>query len=59
MSDQHILRFDDDDALGYVISVDTATVVVDVIDTGRLRRMQVNRLVECFQREIPSEGAPC
>jgi DNA helicase HerA-like ATPase len=41
----HILVFKDDDALGHVISVDTATVVIDVADTERLRRMQVNRLV--------------
>jgi uncharacterized protein len=42
---QHILTFNDDDTLGHVISVDTANVVIDVVDTERLRRMQVNRLV--------------
>ena len=41
----HILVFKDDDALGHVMSVDTATVVIDVADAERLRRMQVNRLV--------------
>ncbi len=40
-----ILTFNDEDALGRVISVDTATVIVEVFDGERLRRMQVNRLV--------------
>ena len=47
---EHILTFNDDDTLGHVISVDTATVVIDVVDTERLRRMQVNRLVALEKR---------
>ncbi len=39
-----ILSFDDDEALGAVIAVDTATVIVRVDDVQRLRRVQVNRL---------------
>jgi hypothetical protein len=40
-----IFNFDDGEALGCVISVDTATAVVSVEDLDRLRRLQVNRLV--------------
>ncbi len=40
-----IFQYNDDDALGTVISVDTATVVIKVADIERLRRMQVNRLL--------------
>ena len=40
-----ILAYDDDEALGRVQSVDTATVVVRVDDTEALRSLQVNRLV--------------
>lgn len=39
-----IFDFGDDDALGVVRSVDTATVVVQVADINRLRKLQVNRL---------------
>jgi uncharacterized protein len=39
-----IFDFDDDEALGSVLSVDTATVVVRVDDLERLRQLQVNRL---------------
>ncbi len=40
-----ILDFGDDEALGRVLSVDTATVVVRVDDVEALRALQVNRLV--------------
>ncbi len=40
-----IFQYADGDALGTVISVDTATVVIKVADIDRLRRMQVNRLL--------------
>lgn len=40
-----ILDFHDDDALGRVQSVDTATVIVRVDDVEALRALQVNRLV--------------
>lgn len=40
-----ILDFEDEDALGRVLSVDTATVVVRVDDVEALRALQVNRLV--------------
>lgn len=40
-----ILDFSDADALGRVLSVDTATVVVRVDDIESLRSLQVNRLV--------------
>ena len=39
------IAFEDDDALGRVQSVDTATVVVRVDDINALRALQVNRLV--------------
>ena len=39
-----IFDFQDDEALGSVISVDTATVIVRVDDIERLRSIQVNRL---------------
>lgn len=39
-----ILEYEDDEALGRVRSVDTATVVVAVDDVDRLRKLQVNRL---------------
>ena len=44
----------DNDALGTVIAVDTATVVVRVSDVEKLRRMQVNRLV-VLQSSRPGE----
>jgi hypothetical protein len=40
-----IFEFQDEEALGTVLSVDTATVVVRVADVERLRQLQVNRLV--------------
>lgn len=40
-----ILHYKDDDAFGRVRSVDTATVLIAVDDVGRLRKLQVNRLV--------------
>lgn len=40
-----IFDYSDEDALGSVASVDTATVVVAVEDTEKLKRLQVNRLV--------------
>jgi len=40
-----ILDYNDADALGRVLSVDTATVVVRVDDVASLRSLQVNRLV--------------
>ena len=40
-----IFQYNDDEALGTVLSVDTATVVIQIVDLGKLRRMQVNRLV--------------
>jgi DNA helicase HerA-like ATPase len=49
-----IFSFSDSDALGSVITVDTATVVVRVADVERLRRMQVNRLV-VLQSSKPGE----
>ncbi|WP_318466147.1 ATP-binding protein [Photobacterium leiognathi] len=39
-----IFNFSDDEALGKVASVDTATVVVEVNDAELLKRLQVNRL---------------
>ena len=39
-----IFNFSDDDALGTVSSVDTATVIVAVEDGEQLKRLQVNRL---------------
>ena len=39
-----IFNFNDDEALGKVASVDTATVVVEVADSEQLKRLQVNRL---------------
>lgn len=39
-----IFDFNDQDALGQVRSVDTATVIVEVTDIERLRKLQVNRL---------------
>lgn len=39
-----IFNFSDDDALGTVSSVDTATVIVAVEDSEQLKRLQVNRL---------------
>ena len=38
-----IFDFKDDEALGSVVAVDTATVVVRVDSIDRLRRIQVNR----------------
>ena len=40
-----IFNFNDDEALGSVISVDTAAVIIRVDDLDRLKRLQVNRLV--------------
>lgn len=40
-----ILNYSDDEALGSVLSVDTATVVVKVKNVEALRLLQVNRLV--------------
>ena len=40
-----IFNYQDNDALGTVIAVDTAMVVVRVSDVEKLRQMQVNRLV--------------
>lgn len=39
-----IFDYDDNEALGTVLSVDTATVVVRVTDAPKLRQLQVNRL---------------
>lgn len=39
-----IFNFNDDEALGKVASVDTATVIVEVADSEQLKRLQVNRL---------------
>ena len=40
-----IFNYPDTEALGAVIAVDSATVVILVEDVEKLRRMQVNRLV--------------
>jgi len=40
-----IFQYRDEEALGTVLSVDTATVVIKVADIDKLRRMQVNRLL--------------
>lgn len=40
-----IFNYQDSDALGRVVEVDTATVVVRVDDADKLRSLQVNRLV--------------
>lgn len=40
-----IFIYKDDEALGTVLSVDTAMVIIKVADIEKLRRMQVNRLV--------------
>jgi DNA helicase HerA-like ATPase len=42
---KRLFNFDDIEALGRVLSVDTASVVVRVSDIDRLRKLQVNRLV--------------
>lgn len=39
-----ILDFTDDESLGKIIAVDTATVTVRVDELERLKRIQVNRL---------------
>ena len=49
-----IFNYQDNDALGTVITVDTAMVVVRVSDVEKLRRMQVNRLV-VLQSSRPGE----
>ena len=49
-----IFDYRDEDALGTVSAVDTATVVVRVADVDRLRRLQVNRLV-LLQSSRPGE----
>ena len=40
-----IFDFNDTEALGSVISVDTTAVIIRVEDLERLKRLQVNRLV--------------
>lgn len=40
-----IFQFDENDILGRVISVDTATAIIEIDDLEKLRCMQVNRLV--------------
>lgn len=40
-----ILVYDDNEALGKVLSVDTTTVIVTVDDINKLRLLQVNRIV--------------
>ena len=49
-----IFNYEDEDALGTVRSVDTATVLVNVEDVEKLRRLQVNRLV-ILQSSRPGE----
>ena len=49
-----IFAYNDEDALGTVSSVDTASVVVSVADVEQLRRLQVNRLV-LLQSSRPGE----
>lgn len=49
-----IFNFSDDDALGTVFSVDTATVIVAVEDIEQLKRLQVNRLA-VLQSSKPGE----
>ena len=49
-----IFNYQDEDALGTVISVDTAIVIVTVSDVQKLRRLQVNRLV-LLQSSRPGE----
>ena len=49
-----IFNYGDEEALGTVSAVDTATVVVRVADVERLRRLQVNRLV-LLQSSRPGE----
>ncbi len=39
-----IFNFSDSDALGKVSSVDTSTVIIDIDDCEKLKRLQVNRL---------------
>jgi len=39
-----IFKFSDEDALGTVSSVDTATVIIAIEDSEQLKRLQVNRL---------------
>ena len=39
-----IFDYSDAEALGTVLSVDTANVIVKVEDTPKLRQLQVNRL---------------
>ena len=41
----NLFDFTDEEALGAVISVDTATVIVRIDDLEKLKRLQVNRLV--------------
>ncbi|KKZ14316.1 MAG: ATPase [Candidatus Synechococcus spongiarum 15L] len=49
-----IFNYQDDDALGTVIAVDTATVVICVSDVEKFRQIQVNRLV-LLQSSRPGE----
>ena len=49
-----MFEYEDGEALGKVITVDTATVTVRVADIDTLRRMQVNRLV-VLQSSRPGE----
>ena len=39
-----LFNYSDDDSLGKVISVDTTTVIVEVVNVELLKRLQVNRL---------------
>jgi hypothetical protein len=41
-----LFDYRDEEALGKVASVDTATVIVEVADHEILKRLQVNRLAE-------------
>lgn len=47
-----ILQFSDDEALGAVVSVDTAKVDIEVSSLDKLRRMQVNRLVALSSSKV-------
>ena len=40
-----LFDYDDIEALGKVISVDTSSVIVEVLDIEKLKSLQVNRLV--------------
>ena len=53
-----IFKYKDEEALGIVLSVDTATVIIKVADLDKLRRMQVNRLV-VLQSSKPGQHLIC